>query len=98
MHHTEHSLDLINLALHRNPNQAHWCRELGVSRTTLAVAQSRGHLTPIVAADLARLLGENIERWTTIALLDSQPQTPKVKKLRAIVTSSGPQRDTYTAS
>ena len=98
MNRTDHSLDLIQRALSKNPNQAYWCRELDVARTTLAVAQNRGYLTPMVAADLARLLGESIEHWTTIALFDSQPQTPKIKKLRTLVTDTGQQRHTYTAS
>ncbi len=98
MNRTESSLDLIDLAMKKVPNQAHWCREMGISRTTLAVAHRRGYLTPIVAADLARLLDENIEHWTTLALLDSEPQSAKVKKLRALVTAGSQQRHTYTAS
>ena len=98
MNRTENSLDLIDIAMRKVPNQAHWCREMGISRTTLAMAHRRGYLTPIVAADLARLLGESIEHWTTLALLDSQPQSAKVKKLRALVTDESKQRHTYTAS
>ena len=100
MRHNEHtnSLQLVALALSKNPNQAFWCREMQVSRTTLSVALNKGYVTPLVAADLARLLGEDIEHWTTIAYLDSQKQTHKVSKLRALVTGESQQRHTYTAS
>ncbi len=79
------SLQLLHKALNQEPSQAFWCKQLGVSRTTLSVAQIRGRLTPIVAADLARLLGESIEHWTTVAALEAQPPSHKVAKLQGML-------------
>jgi len=79
------SLQLLEKALKVDPSQAYWCKQLQVSRTTLSVAKIRGRLSPIVAADLARLLGENIEHWTTVAVLESEPPSYKVNKLRSLL-------------
>lgn len=87
MHHArpDQSLQLLHKALQRDPNQAFWCKQLEVSRTTLSVARIRGRLSPLVAADLARLLGEDIEHWTTVAVLESEPESRKVNKLRGLL-------------
>lgn len=71
------TMDLLDKALSTpNKTQTAWCKELQIGRTTLAVARIRGRLSPTIAGNLARLLGEPIEHWIAVAALESEPDTP----------------------
>ena len=91
MQHANHpkSIELVDRALAENPNQADWCRQLDIDRTTLSIARAKGRLTPMVAAELARLLGESSERWAYIALLEGEKPSRKVDKLRSVLRKIG---------
>lgn len=67
------TMDLLNKAMDRIPSDAEYCRRLGISRTTFAVARVRGRLTPVVAGALAAEIGEDPEHWTAVAALEAAP-------------------------
>jgi plasmid maintenance system antidote protein VapI len=70
------TMDLLNRALtERELSQTEWCRELQVNRTALAVAKMRGRLSPTLAGNVARLMGEDVEHWITIAALEAEPDS-----------------------
>ena len=95
------SLDLFAKAMAHTPNQAFWCRELGLKRNTLSAAKARGRLSPTIAATLATLLHEDATAWTAIAGLEAEPPSrardKMLTQLRTLVTTSSQQRHTYTA-
>lgn len=64
---------------------AEWCRHLGVNRTALSVARLRGRLTPAVAGNLARLMGEDPSKWITIAALEAEPDNYPTRKLISVL-------------
>jgi len=80
------SIQLLHKALAREPSQAFWCKQLGVSRSALAVAKMRGRLSPSIAGNLARLLAEpELEQWVAIAGLEAEPDSyGKAKILQTI--------------
>ena len=78
------SLSLLDKALTEHP-AAFWCRELKLSRNTLATAKLRGRLSPTVAGNLARLLGEPIEHWITVAALEAEPASYARDKLKGMI-------------
>lgn len=69
------TLTLLDKALAMNTNASEWCRQLEVSRTALAVARSRGRLSPTIAGNLARLMGEPVEHWIAVAALEAEPES-----------------------
>lgn len=80
------TMQLLHKALaERALTEADWCRELGISRTSLSVAKTRGRLSPVVAGNLARLLGEDMEHWIAVAALEAQPNTYGRNKLQALL-------------
>lgn len=82
------TMDLLDIALgdkYPGISAAQWCRNLEVNRTALAVSRARGRLSPTVAGNLARLLGEPVEKWVAIAALEAEPDTYGKNKLMSIV-------------
>lgn len=79
------SIDLIDKALkgpYEGMTAADWCRELEVNRTALTVAKVRGKLSPVMAGNLARLLGEDVVFWVGVAALENAEDShPKHKVL-----------------
>lgn len=69
------TMQLYHHAMTVKPSAAFWCEQLGVSRNTLAVAKIRGRLSPTVAGNLARLLGEPVQEWVAIAALEGEPES-----------------------
>lgn len=69
----ESTMQLLQRARSKYSNDAQLCRELDMSSTTLAVADTRGKLSPVAAGNLARLLGENEEHWIAVAALEAAP-------------------------
>lgn len=69
------TMDLLQRATTIQPSDAEWCRNLGVSRTTLTVARTRGHLTPIVAGAIAQRLELDPIEWTARAAIEAAPES-----------------------
>ena len=78
------SIQLLHKALALNANKAFWCEQLALGRNTLSQAQTRERLSPTVAGGLARLLGEDISFWVTVAALESEPDTYTKRKLQSL--------------
>lgn len=79
------SIQLYHRAMAIEPSAKYWCDQLGISRNALATAKLRGRLSPTVAGNLARLLGEDIDEWIVIAALEAEPATYARNKLMTIV-------------
>ena len=77
------SIELLHQALTVNPNKAFWCEQLQMRRNALAQAQSRDRLSPTVAGNLARLLGEDECFWVAVAALEAEPDSYGKAKLQA---------------
>lgn len=75
------SIQLYHRAMAQTPSAKYWCEQLGVSRNALATAKLRGRLSPTIAGNLARLLGEDIDEWIVIAALEGEPPSYSRNKL-----------------
>jgi plasmid maintenance system antidote protein VapI len=57
-----------------------WCKDLEVNRTAISIARTRGKLSPVMAGNLARLLGEDVTYWVAVAALEAAEDShPKLK-------------------
>lgn len=77
------TMDLFAKALEFQPSAEAWCKELGLSKSALAVAKHRGRLAPAVAGGIAIKLGENPTQWVAIAALEAEPESPLTAQLKA---------------
>lgn len=75
------TMQLLEKAMQIEPNAAALCKRIGASRSALHVARGHGRLTPVIAGNLASLLGEDVTRWIAIAAMESAPETPSKKRL-----------------
>lgn len=70
------TMDLLNKAMATGEmNASQWCENLKMSRSALAVAKTRGRLSPTIAGNLARMVGEDATKWIAIAALEADPDT-----------------------
>lgn len=76
------TMDLYEKALKFQPSAEAWCKDLGLSKSALAVAKHRGRLAPAVAGTLAIKLGENPAQWIAIAALEAEPASPLLDYLK----------------
>lgn len=76
------TMDLFARALEIQPSAEAWCKDLGLSRSALAVAKHRGRLAPIVAGGIAMKLGESPAHWMAIAAIEAEPESPLLKTLK----------------
>lgn len=66
------TLDLLEHALSLRPSSiSELSRHLGFSRSALNVYRLRGHVPPRAAVSLAKYVGEDPNRWGTIAALET---------------------------
>lgn len=82
---TKTTMHLLHQALAQDPNASTWARHLGLSRAALSIARARGRLSPTVAGNLARLLGEDVDKWVVIAALEAEPASYGLDKVRSMV-------------
>jgi hypothetical protein len=82
------TMQLLDRALATDPSAAEWCRKLGVSRTAIAVAKTRGRLSPTLAGGIATQLGEDPKEWITVAALEAEPDTPAKRQLMKRIGAS----------
>lgn len=87
------TMQLLHKALAQEPSASFWCRELQMHRTTLTASKMRGRLSPTIAGNLARLLGEDVSYWVNVAALEAEPPTYGREKLRSMLL-----RNSYFAS
>jgi plasmid maintenance system antidote protein VapI len=75
------TMQLLDKALSIEPSASEWCRKLGVTRSAIAVAKTRGRLSPTLAGSLASQLGEDPKEWITVAAMEAEPESPAKKAL-----------------
>lgn len=82
------TLDLLAKASSAEPHtsNAEWCRRMGVERTALNVAKNRGHLPPLLAGNMARLLGEDPAKWILLAVFETAPDGAPKRALKSALT------------
>lgn len=66
------------LALH---NAQEWARRLSLSKNAIYEARKSGHLTPVVAGNLAIELGEDPQEWITAAVIEGEKDSPAKARL-----------------
>lgn len=77
----QRTLDLLEKALQIAP-MPEWCERLKVHRNALRNARESGHLTPVLAGNLAIQLDEDPERWITLAVIEGEKESPAKEQLR----------------
>lgn len=60
---------------------AAWARDLNISEAAMSVAKKRGRLSPTLAGTLAEKLHEDATRWTALAAVEAEPESPMKTKL-----------------
>lgn len=69
------TLNLLERALQVRP-MPEWTERLHVHRNALRNAREAGHLTPILAGNLALELDEDPTKWITLAVLEGEKSSP----------------------
>jgi len=64
---------------------AEWCRQMNISEAALSLARKRGRLSPTLAGQFALALGEDPIRWTAIAAIEAEPESPLLDAIRSRV-------------
>lgn len=78
------TLDLLGRALEGQTNVS-LARKLDVYSSAFSKVREQGRLSPILAGQIARQLGESVVYWTAIAALEAERPGPARDKLfRAI--------------
>jgi hypothetical protein len=82
------TLDLLAKAKAKEPHtsNAEWCRRMGVERTAINVALNRGHFAPLVAGNMARLIGEDPAKWILLAVFETAPEGAPKRALKSALT------------
>jgi hypothetical protein len=63
---------------------AAWARDLNLTEAAFTQAKKRGRLSPTMAGTLAEQLHEDAVKWTAVAAIEAEPDTP----LRATLLKS----------
>lgn len=83
------TIELLTAATDRtNLSERALSTKLGHSPWTLSRGKLRGSLSPIVAGQLAEIVGESIERWMAIAAIESEPRSRVTDHLRKAITQA----------
>lgn len=77
------TLALYKRAMDIEANAGHWCEKLGLSRNALAVAKTRGRLSPELAGGLASILpSEDVQHWINVATVEATKNPVLKTKLK----------------
>ena len=84
------TLNLLEKALKIAPMPV-WAERLHVHRNALRNAKNAGHLSPVLAGNLAVELNETPARWITLAVIEGEKESPAKellkKRLKKEITS-----------
>lgn len=86
----KNTLDLLAETVRRTErSERDLSKALGYTPTALSTYKHKGHIPPLVAGQLAELLGEPVQRWIAIAAVEAAapskvPPGLKQRLLRAI--------------
>lgn len=83
----ETTLQLLEKALATGKSQRALSRDLGLADTALGAAKHRGSLSPVAAGQLAAMLGEPVDHWIAIAVIESEPKSRVTEQLRKALRS-----------
>lgn len=61
--------------------------QLGHSPYAIRACRTRGNLSPVIAGQLAELVGEDVREWIALAALESEPRSRVTDHLRRALTS-----------
>ena len=59
--------------------------KLGHSPTNITSGKQSGSLSPVLAGQLAELVGQSVQHWMSVAYLESQPKTRVTDHLRRVL-------------
>lgn len=74
------TMALLEKAL-RVKRAAAWAKELNLTDSALTQAKKRGRLSPTLAGTLAEQLHEDAVKWTAVAAIEAEPDTPLRERL-----------------
>ena len=80
---------LLEHALKTRPAQF-WCDRYYLNKSALSIAKKRGHLSPVLAGNLAYDLGEDVTKWMAIAATETERETPMSERLRELLLHTKP--------
>jgi len=63
-------------------------QRLGHSATAITTAKQRGNLSPILAGQLAEIVGENVEHWMAVAVIEGTPKSRITDSLKRAITAT----------
>lgn len=69
------TLQLLEKALHIK-RAAAWARDLNITESAFTNARKRGRLSPTLAGTLAEKMHEDAVKWTAVAAIEAEPDTP----------------------
>jgi len=78
------TIELLKSALEIK-NAATWQKDLNLSNSAIYLARKRGRLSPTLAGQFALALGEDPIRWTAIAAIEAEPDSPLLDAVRSRV-------------
>lgn len=81
------TIELLN-RFQKDDNNTQTADRLGVSRTTIVMARKAGRLSPELAAEIAKNLGENPVFWVAVAAAEAQVEPARSKLLGLIEMDS----------
>ena len=81
----QNTMNLLDDALAKE-SATTWTQRLNLSKSALATAKMRGHLSPAIAGALAEELGQDAQKWIVIAALESERDSAcKTRMVRKIL-------------
>lgn len=63
-------------------------QQLGHSPTAITTAKQRGNLSPILAGQLADIVGENVEHWIAVAVIEGAPRSRVTDQLKRAIAGA----------
>lgn len=80
------TLDLLDLAKKRTGlSDRALSQTLALSHASITMARSRRKLSPLLAGQLAALVGEDVEHWIALAAIEAAPRSRVTDHLRRLI-------------
>ena len=80
--HTTMALLEKALAVH---NMTEWTQKLSLSKNAISEAKRSGHLTPVLAGNLAIELEGDPEHWMALAVIEGEKDSPAKARLARLM-------------
>jgi hypothetical protein len=83
------TLELLTKALTKaETSERQLSMKLGHSPTALQMGRARGKVSPVIAGQLAEMLGEPVEHWIAVAAIEAQPRSRVTDHLRRAISAA----------